>query len=405
MKITSFLHHPLFTPKALVSYFIGFMIGSLMAQILPTLSVYLVDRFNSTAFELGVFFMALAASSIVTSQVVGRFSDKGYSRPKLIFLSALAGAGACILFALSTSYWMALATGVTLFSLATIAFPQIMAHTREYANKEVPSAQIALFNSILRASFALAWIAGPPLGFQLQHWLGNSWHYGLLALSYTLVGLIALWFLPTLEPLPKKDITQAVTIPRNLKLGVVAMALLFGVNHSYLIGLPQLIQTQLGLSPAYTGYVMGLAAGLEIPVMLLGGWLGSRMALIPLIRVGALSAMLLYLGVWASNALWQLFALQIFNAVFVGMVAGLGATWFQDQMPKHTGYASSLFVNAINLGNILGGLIIGIFAAWLGYRHLFIVNALVASMALAVLFLCHYGLSTKDNHPKGESLV
>lgn len=373
-----------------------------MAQIIPTLSVYLVNRFSSTAFELGLFFIALAASSIVTSQVVGRFSDNGISRPKLIFLSSLAGAGACLLFALSTRYWMALITGITLLSLATIAFPQIMAHTREYANTAISGSQIALFNSVLRASFALAWIAGPPLGFQLQHWLGDSLHYVLLALSYSVVGLMALWFLPTLKRQPTQAIAGAITVPLNLKLGVVAMALLFGVNHSYLISLPQLIQTQLGLSPAYAGYVMGLAAALEIPIMLLGGWLGSRIALIPLIRVGAFSAIMLYLGVWTSNALWQLFALQIFNAVFVGMVAGLGPTWFQDQIPKHTGYASSLFVNAINLGNILGGLIIGVFAAWLGYRHVFMVNAVVASAALAVLFFCHYGLSTHAN-PNNKS--
>jgi SET family sugar efflux transporter-like MFS transporter len=379
----------LFRPHALLTYFVAIIIGSLYAQIQPTLSVYLVDRFESSPFQLGLFFVALAASAIAVSHIVGLISDRGVNRLMLIFMGMVAGAIACICFALSPTYWLAMSSGVVIFSFSAVTLPQVMAHCREYADSHLTADLVPLYNAVLRASFALSWIGGPPLGFHLQHILGSRAHYLYLALAYVIVGLIAWVFLPKVESQHKnKDSIAKVTIPLNLKLGLVACAILFGVNHSYMIALPQLLTQHLHIETYHTGYVMGAAAALEIPIMLLGGWLAARMPLLPLMRIGALAAACLYTGVWFSNALWQLIALQVFNAIFVGFIAGLGMTWFQDQMPNFTGTASSLFINSINLGNIFGSLIIGGIATWLGYHHMYLANAAAALIAVLLLLAC-----------------
>jgi SET family sugar efflux transporter-like MFS transporter len=380
---------PLLRPGALLTYFVAFTIGSLWAQIQPTLSVYLVQRYESSPFELGIFFVALAASAIVVSQVIGLMSDKGMSRVVLIFLGMVAGAIACVCFALSPSYWISLTAGVAIFSFSAITLPQIMAHGREFADGEFPPEQVPLFNAILRASFALSWIGGPPLGFHLQYILGSSTHYLYLAAAYLVVGSVAWAFLPKAKAsATPKDPNEKPLIPLNLKLGFVAFAILFGVNHSYMIALPQMLVEHLAIKPHFAGYILGAAAALEIPIMILGGWLATRMPLLPLLRIGAASAMLLYVGVWFSNNLWQLIALQVFNALFIGFIAGLGTTWFQDQMPRFAGTASSLFVNTINLGNILGSVIVGLIAAWVGYHNMYLANALVTATAIGFLFIC-----------------
>lgn len=380
----------LLQPAALMTYIAAFAIGALYAQILPTLSVYMVQRFNSSPFQLGVFFVAIAASAIAVSQVIGRLSDKGINRLILVFLGMLAGCVSCISYALSESALAATLTGIFIFSFSAITLPQVMAHGREFADANLAKKQVALFNAILRASFALAWIGGPPLGFYLQHQLGTEKHYLFLGCAYLLVGT-ACWFLLPKAPPKVKDSSNSkkpFRIPFNLKLGFLACALLFGVNHSYMIALPHLLQGHLNISTQYTGLIMGAAAALEIPIMLAGGALAARMPLLPLLRIGAAAAAALYIGVWSANALWQLIALQIFNAIFVGFIAGLGMTWFQDQMPKAAGTASSLFSNAIQLGNILGSLIIGFFAAWLGYHHMYLINALAAVLAVGLFFVC-----------------
>lgn len=265
-----------------------------------------------------------------------------------------------------------------------------MAYGREFADANIATEQVALFNAILRANFALAWIGGPPLGFYLQHKLGIEQHYLLLGAAYLLVGLACWLLLPKAPPKSTDAASNAlsVRIPLNLKIGFVACAILFGVNHSYMIALPHLLQSHLHISSQYTGLIMGAAAALEIPIMLIGGALAARMPLLPLLRIGGAAAAALYVSVWAASNLWQLIAMQIFNAIFVGFIAGLGMTWFQDQMPRAAGTASSLFSNAIQLGSILGSIIIGLFAAWLGYRHMYLVNAFAALLAVGLFFIC-----------------
>lgn len=381
---------PLAKPAALATYLLSFLIGSLHGQTLPTLSVYMVEHYNTTAFFLGVFFVALAASAIVVSQILGVLSDKGTSRLLLMFAGMVAGALACAGFALSPNYWWALACGVFIFSFSAITLPQVMAHGREYADQNLASTHVALFNAILRASFALSWIAGPPIGFYLQHKLGTISHYLYLSGAYLVVGIAAWLLLPKIKDThhSSQEMNSRVSIPLNLKLGFIACAILFGVNHSYMIALPQLLEQHLNIAVMNTGYIMGAAAAIEIPVMIFGGWLAARMPVLPLMRIGAAAAASLYIGVWLADHLWQLIALQVFNALFIGFIAGLGVTWFQDQMPNFAGTASSLFSNTINLGNIIGSLLIGLVAAWVGYHDLYLANALVALIAIGLLFCC-----------------
>lgn len=381
-------NYPLIKPAALLTYFISFLIGSLYAQTMPTLSVYIVERYHTTPFYLGVFFVALAASAIVVSQILGVFSDKGASRLVLILVGMTAGALACAGFALSTQYWMALACGIFAYSFSAIALPQLMAQGREYADQNLAPQQVPLFNAILRASFAFAWVAGPPVGFYLQHTLGSIHHYLYLSVAYLSVGVIAWLLLPKVRRNINPHKNTAARIPFNLKVGFIACAILFGLNHSYIIALPQLLEQSLHIPVYKTGYILGAAAAIEIPIMLLGGWLAARKPVLPLMRIGAGAAAGLYLGVWLADTLWQLVALQFFNALFIGFVGGLGMTWFQDQMPNFTGTASSLFSNAINLGNILGSILIGVVAAWVGYQHLYLANALAAFIAIGLLFYC-----------------
>src|SRR5690606_39563031 len=59
----------------------------------------------------------------------------------------------------------------------------------------------------------------------------------------------------------------------------LAFALLFGANHAYVLGLPMLLTQELSAPAQVAGWLMGTAAAIEIPVMLLAGWLAARLKL------------------------------------------------------------------------------------------------------------------------------
>ena len=57
-----------------------------------------------------------------------------------------------------------------------------------------------------------------------------------------------------------------------------------------------------------------------------------------------------------------LMTLQLFNAVFIGIVAGIGMLWFQDLMPGRAGAATTLLLTVFLPGLILAGVIQGAIA-------------------------------------------
>ncbi|HSX51723.1 MAG TPA: MFS transporter, partial [Cellvibrio sp.] len=90
----------------------------------------------------------------------------------------------------------------------------------------------------------------------------------------------------------------------------------------------------------------------------------------------------LYSGVYFAGELWHLFVLQIFNAIFIGVLAGLGVSVIQDLMPGRSGGASALYTNTTHVGNLLSSLMVGLVADYYGYHQVFLVNILLVFIAI-----------------------
>lgn len=381
-------HTSLLGPRTLLVYLLTMLLGGMYALVAPTLSFYLADHFQMRPLAVGGFFVAVALANIFYSQIIARWSDRIRQRHGLILAGMVAGGLACFSFARAGNYWWVVIAGVSLFSMANAVLPQIFALSREYADQCLPPHQTTLFNATVRACIALAWVAAPPAGFFLQSWIGFERQYFWVGVGYILVGLVAYRFLPRL---PKQHVAQVQRTEihgnRALILLMMAFALLFGANQTYVLALPMLVSRELGAEAQMAGWLMGTAAALEIPIMLLAGWAAARFQLVSIVRLGCGAAVILYFCVWQAEHLWQMFALQLLNATFVGCMAGLGITLFQNMLPGRAGLASTLFTNSNQVGNIFGSLAIAVVADLHGYQNLYGFNALVAALAFALLVL------------------
>lgn len=381
------MHRTLLSPACFATYAASFSVGALYALVVPTLSLHLAQAYQVSAWWIGVFFIGKALASVFFAQLIARRSDRLKDRRPLIAAAMAAGGISCFLFAAASSFNQMLLIATSVFGLSFSANAQLMAQTREFADAQLPANQATLFNSIVRACIAVAWIAGPPLGFILLSQLGFKLQCTIVGSAYFATALLCLFVLPKTgkvhNPTPAKAPRQP--LGRTLTGGIIAFSLMFGCNASYQIALPLMIRDKLQADPGLAGFMMGTAALLEIPLMILAGWLGGRIPLLPLIRIGAGAAVVLYLGIWQANAVWQLFVLQLFNAVFIGFIAGLGMTWFQNLLPGQAGLSSSYFSNANGLGEITGYLIIALVAQRIGYGDMYGFTGLVALVALGVL--------------------
>jgi SET family sugar efflux transporter-like MFS transporter len=390
---------PLFRPIALGIYLLFFGVGVVGALVLPTLSVFLAKEIGVRPLLVGIPFAGIALASIVYNQWIGHWSDSLADRRPLVAGFCFIGTLSCAIFALSRNYWLVATTAVLLFSLSMVSFSQMLAYSLDYAERNIPAERIPLFNAIVRAQIAFAWVAGPPSGFLLAAFLGFSFTYGLAAALFAAVGLISLKLLPRIHKLAATNFdTQAPSsflslpasspaVKRSLLFCLVAFSLMWGANNAYLISLPLHLKDTLDIDTQWSGWIMGTTAFLEVPFMLLAGYLATRVSLISMIRFAGVAALLLYAGVYLAQDLWQLFVLQIFNAVFIGVLAGLGVSVIQELLPGRSGSASALYTNTTHMGNLLSSLMVGIVADYFGYQSVFLVNILVVGMAIVAFGL------------------
>lgn len=67
---------------------------------------------------------------------------------------------------------------------------------------------------------------------------------------------------------------------------------------------------------------MGTAAGLEIPAMILAGYYVKRFGKRKMMVAAVAAGVLFYAGLILFHGRTALLALQLFNAIFIGIIAG-----------------------------------------------------------------------------------
>jgi SET family sugar efflux transporter-like MFS transporter len=142
----------------------------------------------------------------------------------------------------------------------------------------------------------------------------------------------------------------------------------------------------LRLDVRWAGVALGVAAALEVPALLLVGRLNHRFSSLALIAAGCLAGIAFYAGMAAISGPLLLLALQLLNAAFFAVVAGVGLALFQEIIPR-AGLASGLYTNTRRLGAIASGPIIALGSLSLGYRAVFAACAVLTVLALLVVAL------------------
>ncbi|WP_312663049.1 MFS transporter, partial [Pantoea sp. CTOTU49201] len=139
-----------------------------------------------------------------------------------------------------------------------------------------------------------------------------------------------------------------------------------------------------GLPEKLAGLLMGTAAGLEIPIMLLAGHYARRTGKRKLMLLALVAAIVFYLGLVMFQSRTALMVLQLFNAAFIGIIAGIGMLWFQDLMPGRAGAATTLFTTSISTGMIIAGIIQGTMSERFGHESVYWLALGLAVLALGL---------------------
>ncbi|MWN89501.1 MFS transporter [Gilliamella sp. Pra-s65] len=368
-----------------------FIVGIAGALQSPTLSRFLSFEVNVNPRLVGLFFSVNALASIIGSFLLAKYSDKKGDRRHIVIFCCLMGVANSVIFAFSRHYVVLITLGVLFAALSSAAMPQVFALAREYAVKT--GRNVVAFNSLIRAQLSLAWVIGPPLSF------GLAVHYGFTAMylsamsMFVVAMLFVAFFLPSVEKNPTSQLDNSIDIKsteqplfknRNVVCLLLSTVFMWTANMMYIIDMPLYVDSVLHLSNSLPGQLMGLAAGIEIPVMLIAGYLVPKLGKRNLFFIAIVCGLLFYIGMILLTNKFALFALQLFNALFIGIVANIGIIYFQDLLPTRMGVASTLFNNGIICSVILAGVIQGFVSE--SYGHEVIYWIAFAMVAISLLF-------------------
>lgn len=333
---------------------VAFLTGIAGALQTPTLSIFLTDEVHARPAMVGFFFTGSAVIGILVSQFLAGRSDKRGDRKSLIVFCCLLGVLACTLFAWNRNYFVLLFVGVFLSSFGSTANPQMFALAREHADKT--GREAVMFSSFLRAQVSLAWVIGPPLAYALAMGFSFTVMYLSAAVAFIVCGVMVWLFLPSMQkelPLATGTVEAPRRNRRDTLLLFVICTLMWGSNSLYIINMPLFIINELHLPEKLAGVMMGTAAGLEIPTMLIAGYFAKRLGKRFLMRVAAVGGVCFYAGMLMAHSPVILLGLQLLNAIFIGILGGIGMLYFQDLMPGQAGSATTLYTNTSRVGWII----------------------------------------------------
>ncbi len=361
--------------------------GLQFAFLNPAIGIILVTLYDATPGEVGLALAAYNVSGFVSTLVVPTRADRSgdYLVPMLwcgVLTVALTTA-----LALSTSLPPAVLSLVALGGPAGVGIGLLFAHERS-SGAGVPEVMRT------RAVFSFAWVAGPPFAAFLMGLLGNRsilWAIAAVAVVGMAVtgAMIRQRARSSARPAaarPGDRLVDAVRRP-GVPLLIVALVLLMAANSASVSALPLLVTQQLGLDIIWSGIALGVAAGLEIPVLLVLGRVASRYGQRRLIAGGCLAGFAYLTAMSVCTGPVLLVAAQPLNAVSVATVTGLGLTLVQDVVGR-PGLASALFMNTTRVGSIIAGPVLAVGGTrGPGYSGVFAAAAALVVVGLGMLVL------------------
>jgi SET family sugar efflux transporter-like MFS transporter len=375
--------------------------GVLSAFLSTTTSLFLTSAVHAAPLLIGLFFAGRGVVAIALNLGVGSISDRLPDRRLLIVIAGLGGAAGGVCFAVLRDYMAVLLAGVVFFSVGALSFSQLFAYANEFAHAR--GRPVTMFTSLLRAVFTASWVVGPPAGFYLL----TRYGFGPLYLAVGFLSLLMAALGWGLRPLPAAAL-PAVTrpgqpspggrprgrhalsgafsaLPARTWLLLGAVVALGVVNQMYIIDVPLYVTRALHLHAQLVGWMAGLGAALEIPVIIAAGRLADRLGKLSLVIGSAVGATVFFCLLPLATSAVPLIALQVLNAAWTAVALSIPMVMVQDEAPSGAGAASALYFSAFMSAGVLAGAITGVTTTAIGFGNVFWVCAALAAVAVSLL--------------------
>ncbi|QQA52839.1 sugar efflux transporter [Staphylococcus pseudintermedius] len=375
------------------------LIGMGIAITVPFFVLFATNQLGMTTNQFGLLLALAAITQFTMNSIVARFSDThAINRKVIIIVGLFMGATSFTLPFFVHSVVLFIILYAIFQGLFAPAMPQLYASARESINQSTSSSRAVFANSVLRSMFSFGFLFGPLVG----NILNQSWGYsglfgGTVAIILTTLLLQVFFFKDIKAKKPVRDsIMTEQDAPSMLKhryliVPFIAFVLLHIGQWMYTLNMPLFVTQYLHEEEKYVGHLASLCAGLEVPFMIILGMIASKVETRTLLAIAAVCGSLFFGSIGIFESIHMMLVGQVLLAAFLAVLLGIGISYFQDVLPQYPGYASTLFANAMVIGQLLGNLLGGAMSQWVGLGNVFYVSAL--SLACGFVLI----LFTKKN--------
>lgn len=360
------------------------LIGMGIAITVPFFVLFATNQLGMTTNQFGLLLALAAITQFTMNSIVARFSDThAINRKVIIIVGLFMGAISFTLPFFVHSVVLFIILYAIFQGLFAPAMPQLYASARESINQSTSSNRAVFANSVLRSMFSFGFLFGPLVG----NILNQSWGYsglfgGTVAIILTTLLLQVFFFKDIKAKKPVRDsIMTEQDAPSMLKhryliVPFIAFVLLHIGQWMYTLNMPLFVTQYLHEEEKYVGHLASLCAGLEVPFMIILGMVASKVETRTLLAIAAVCGSLFFGSIGIFESIHMMLVGQVLLAAFLAVLLGIGISYFQDVLPQYPGYASTLFANAMVIGQLLGNLLGGAMSQWVGLGNVFYVSAL-----------------------------
>ena len=377
--------------------FILLLLSSLASSAsVPLISIFARNTFSASNSQITLYFTITSAVGIVIALITGRISDTSLSRRILISSSFLwLGIGYLLLSLVNNRITGMFLIGVIFFSTQSITNAQLFALAKdniETVEKDKTGSSIIGF---LRAAYSVGWVLGPTTSGFLLLFSNMQTIFRISAIIFVLAFIIGFSYLPRVSYLKKVNTISHGHLQHSrnlfsidyLPLLIYSLAIICILSGRVLqvALIPIKIVENLNAQPSELGIVFSITPFFEVPFMPLAGYLADRLGNKRLIIIGMTSTCIYYVGLALSQAIWQIYILQVLNAFCVATVVGVGISYAQQLAYGEAGLATSAYFSAQNGAIIAGSLLATIALQSLSLDAVFIIPALFCIVGILLV--------------------
>ncbi|MDP2782110.1 MFS transporter [Devosia sp.] len=374
-----------------------FCSGVTFASTAPYAAIVGIEALGLSSAQYGLLIAIGSVVGALVSVALGYASDRLHDRRVLVLLAAVAGmVGYGLIYAVRTQLAFIVAMGA-IMPLGLAMFSQNFAYARVYYNAKNPE-RSQFMVSAMRTVFTVAWVVVPPIVGAIAAQFSVFDVYLVAALAYAVCGLIFAIMMTD----PGTHIASAPIAKREpgAKRGLLPVPILTGLAGILVINIamrlvtlamPLTIVTRLGGTLADVGLYAGFAAAMEIPFMIMWGYLLARMSREAIIVGNALLLGLYIYLVSQAGSVLEVFWLQILNGIATAALMSIPISYIQDAIKGRVGLSTSL-MDAVAIGaTLVGATAFGVLSAGEDYQLVLQVAAAIAAAGGLIMLTGNVG--------------